>query len=219
MNDIVIIGSGGFAKEVVFLVKDINKILPNEEKYTILGYVDTKDKIGSQNGEYAVIMDDEDLASYGKPINVASGIGSPKLSNLIFSKITQNKNLLFPNLVHPSSIGDWKRIKMGQGNIICANSVFTTDIEIKDFNIFNLSCTVGHDVKIGSYNIFNPTVNVSGGVEIDDRNLIGTGAQILQYLSIGSGVSIGAGAVVVKHANDEGVYVGIPAKTLKTNPL
>ena len=63
-------------------------------------------------------------------------------------------------------VGDWEQIKIGEGNIICAGNIFTTDIEIGSFNVFNLDCTVGHDTVIGSYNIINPSVNISGGVKI-----------------------------------------------------
>ena len=214
MKNIVIIGSGGFAKEVAFLIEEINKVSSDDLRYNILGYVDKEEKVDSRFGKYPVFMDDDNLLRYEEKLNVALGIGSPNLSKSILGKLIRNTNLLFPTLIHPNSVGDWDRIKFGMGNVVCANTVFTTDIEVGDFNIFNLSCTIGHDVTIGSYNVFNPSVNVSGGVEIVDRNLIGTGAQLLQYISLKKDIIVGAGAVVTKSIDDSGTYAGVPAKRL-----
>ena len=208
MKDIVILGSGGFAKEVAFLVKEINRHHPT---YHFLGYVDNT---GETNPSMLLAGNDEWLLNYSKELDVAIGIGNPIMIKELIAKFSSNKNLRFPNLIHPNAIGDWDNIKLGNGNIICAGNIFTTDIEIGSFNIFNLSCTLGHDAKIHSYNVFNPTVNLSGGINIGCCNLIGTGAQVLQYVSIESDIMIGAGAVTTKNLIEPGTYVGMPAKKI-----
>lgn len=212
MKKIVIVGSGGFAKEVAFLIEDINK---KHNCWHFLGYID--ETVGENNGKYQVFQNDDWLLSCKEEIYVVIGLGNPSLVKKLHSKFSQNKNIHFPNLIHPTVIGDWERIKLGCGNIICAGNIFTTDIEIGSFNIFNLSCTIGHDSKIGSYNVINPTVNISGGVKINNEILIGTGSQILQYLEIVDKSTIGAGAVLTKSATEQGIYIGSPAKKLIKN--
>ena len=71
----------------------------------------------------------------------------------IQTKISVNKHLKYPNLIHPNVVGDWERIKIGIGNVICASNTLTTNIVFGDFNIVNLDCTIGHDVVIGNYNV------------------------------------------------------------------
>lgn len=210
MKDIVILGSGGFAKEVAFLLEDLNK---HEKQYNIIGYVDKEPD--SETGKYKVIGDDELLININRDISVAIGIGNPPVIKKLITNLSNNRNITFPNLIHPSVIADWERIELGQGNIICAGNIFTTDIKIGSFNIFNLSCTLGHDAVIGNFNVVNPTANLSGGINIGNQNLIGTGVQILQYVRIGDEAIIGAGAVASKDLSDPGVYVGIPAKRIK----
>jgi len=194
MKEIVIVGNGGFAKEVRFLITDINKTSGNF--WYFLDFVN----------------DDFDNEV---PINVVIGIGTPEVRAWVFEELSKKENLIFPNLIHPNVIGDFENIKLGKGNIICAGNILTTDIEIGDNNLFNLGCTVGHDTRIGNSNVFNPSVNISGGVDIRDSVLIGTGAQILQYLFINANCTIGAGAVVTKDICDNGTYVGVPAKRMK----
>jgi sugar O-acyltransferase (sialic acid O-acetyltransferase NeuD family) len=210
VKKIVIIGSGGFAKEVAFLIDEINRAKPEWE---LLGFIDKK--VGEMNGKYKIIGDDLWLEKVSEKIYATIGVGNPSLVKNLYNKFLRNKNIIFPNLIHPKAIGDWGQIILGIGNIITAGNIFTTDIRIGSFNVFNLSCTIGHDTIIGSYNVINPTVNISGGVEIEEGCLIGTGTQILQYKKICQNVTVGAGSLVTKNIVEEGVYIGVPAIKLK----
>lgn len=210
MKDIVIVGSSGQAKDIAFLIKSINK---TQKKWNFLGFID--ENIGQSIGGFKIIMNDNDLLSYKEKLNVIIGVGFPKLLKKLAVRFKENKNLIFPNLIEPTCIGDWERIKFGEGNILTARNTLSTDITIGSFNIFNVNGTVGHDTKVGSYNVFNPTNNISGNVIINDEILVGTGAQILQGLTICNDSIIGAGAVLSKNIDVSGVYVGIPAKRIK----
>lgn len=210
MKDIVIVGSSGFAKEVVFLIEEINRSTP---VWNILGYIN--ENVGELIGKYRVYNNDSWIEKTSLKLNIVIGIGNPSVIQKLASKLKKNPNLSFPNLIHPSVIGDFERIQFGEGNIVCAGNIFTTEINISSFNIFNLSCTIGHDTIIGNFNVFNPTVNISGNVNIEDENLVGTGSQVLEKISIKNKITIGAGAVVTKDLIESGVYVGIPTKKIK----
>lgn len=209
MKDILIVGSGGFAKEVFFLIEEINKI---QKCWNILGYV-SNDFSSKREGELVYLTDDE-LVNYRDRVSIVFGIGNPSLINTLWGKYSSNPNISFPNIIHPNVIGDFRNIKMGIGNVICASNIFTTNIILGSFNIINLACTIGHDVTIGSFNIVNPSVNISGGVILNDEILIGTGTQILQYKEIKSNIIVGAGSVVTKSIMEPGIYAGIPAAKL-----
>jgi sugar O-acyltransferase (sialic acid O-acetyltransferase NeuD family) len=212
MKDIVIIGSGGLAKEVAFVIEEINKV---NETWNILGYVDNDDsKVGSFCGKYQVIHTDSWFHEISDRIAVAIGIGTPEIRKKVVQQLIELPHLEFPNLIHPNFVGDLERISMGKGNIICAGNIFTTDITLGSHNYFNLDCTLGHDAIVGDYCVINPSVNISGGVTMGNNILIGTGAQILQYLNIEDYATVGAGAVVSKPVQEETTVVGIPAKPL-----
>jgi sugar O-acyltransferase (sialic acid O-acetyltransferase NeuD family) len=213
MKDIVIIGAGGFAREAAWLIEEINEESP---QWNILGFVSRRiNDIGEYNGKYKIVLADEFLQNIDHEIHVAIGNGSPLAIANIINNFKDNKYIRFPNLIHPSAKGDRERIRMGEGNIICAGNIFTTDIIIGSYNIFNLSCTIGHESVIGDCNVINPGTNISGWVHIGDRNVIGTGTKILEKLEIGSETTIGAGSVLTKHALKPGTYVGVPAKKIK----
>jgi|SRR5689334_3553406 len=208
MQDIVIFGSGGLAREVAFLIDQINSASP---QWNILGFVETdRERVGEQVGKYRVYCTEEELLD--KTVAAAIGIGTPAVINKIASRFAEQSHISFPNLIHPSVIRDEPRVTLGRGNILCAGNIFTTDIEIGSFNFFNLNCTYGHDVRIADCCVFNPGINMSGGVEMGSRCLIGTGATILQYLKIGDEVTVGAGSVVTKDVAAGTTVVGVPAK-------
>ncbi|MBN1887074.1 MAG: acetyltransferase [Thermoflexales bacterium] len=211
MQDIVILGAGGLAREVAFLIEDINRASPT---WNILGYVEAdKQHVGQQVGQYPVICTEDELV--GMQVAAAIGIGNPSIIRKIAERFEGCPNISFPNLVHPSTVWDRERIKLGRGNVICAGNIFTTDIQIGSFNLFNLNCTYGHDIQVGNCCVFNPGINLSGGVVIGSGCLIGTGATILQYHTIGEGSTVGAGAVVVKDVPDNVIVAGVPARVLE----
>lgn len=212
MNDIVILGAGGFAKEVAFLLDEINRG-PERPAWNIVGFVDgTADSKGVENGKYSVVGDDDYLIGRGCETAAAMGVGDPALIRKLHAKFRAVDHIDFPNLIHPNVIMDRGRVRFGDGNIMCGGNVLTTDIAFGDCNVLNLSCTFGHDMVVGSYCVFNPGVNLSGGVTVEDGCLIGTGATVLQGLMIGAGAKVGAGAVVTKDVAPGQTVVGVPAR-------
>jgi sugar O-acyltransferase (sialic acid O-acetyltransferase NeuD family) len=212
MNDIVIIGAGGFAREVAWLIKDINT---QDNNWNFLGYIESdRSRIGQSCGDAFVIETDEWLLRQEKELYLVIGIGNPQIIDRIRHKLVQNKYLHFTNLIHPGVLSDRNRCQLGVGNIICAGNILTTDIKIGSFNILNLASTYGHDVTIGDCCVFNPGVNLSGGVTVGDRCLLGTGSLVLETLTLGNDVIVGGGAVVTKNVDPGLCVVGIPAKPL-----
>ena len=211
-RDIAIIGAGGFAREVAWLINDINQAA---YVWNLLGYIESNSElVGQACGTSSIIGDDDFLMSYNRELAVVIGIGDPKVIERIHQRIKHQPNLRFPNLIHPSVIWDRAHVQLGCGNIICAGNILTTDIRIGSFNILNLASTYGHDVVIGDYCVINPGVNLSGRVRVGDACLLGTGAVVLERLVIGDHVTVGGGAVVTKNIESGLTVVGIPAKPI-----
>ncbi len=214
MRDIAIFGVGGFGREVLTLIKDINKF---QESWNIIGFFDDSHSKGELINGYPTLGTIEDLNNWNNELAVAISIGNPQTKKRIINKIN-NPLISFPTLIHPSVLlGDTDYIKIGKGCIICAHNIITTNVEIKDFVIVNLACTVGHDSVIGNYSAFMPSVNISGEVCIGDSVYVGTGAKIINQLQIGENSIVGAGAVVIKDVPDNAVVAGVPAKVIKYN--
>lgn len=207
MNNIVIVGSSGFAKEIKWLIDRENQ---TSKKWRFLGFIDKE----SVNKE--IIGDDSFILNYEQELNVVIAIANPNIRKRLVEKYKVNSNVKFPNLIDPSVIISGS-INIGEGNIICANNILTIAIKIGDFNIINLSCTIGHETQIKNFVTINPGVNISGNVCLDNGVNVGTGAKIIQGKFIGENSVIGAGAVVIKDIGTNCTAVGVPAKVIKEN--
>ena len=212
MKDIVIVGHGGLAREVAFLIGEINRATPT---WNLLGYIASDaGSVSKTVGRHTVQGTDEWLLNNTKEIAVAVAIGQPSRLRTLHECFRRNPRLSFPNLIHPSVTGDWERIAMDSGNILLNNASFTTDIKLGSLNIVNPGATIAHDCVLGSYNLINPGACLSGEVVLGDEILMGTGARVLQQLRLCSRSVIGAGAVVTRSIDKPGVYIGIPAREM-----
>lgn len=205
MKKLVIVGNGGLAREVEWLVERINAVSPTWE---FIGFID------NDSTNQKVIGDDSFIINYDEELYVSIAIGTSAIREKIFAAYKVNSNIRFPNLIDPSVMFS-ERVSFGEGNIICAGSILTVDITIGNCNIINLDCTVGHDAILENFVTINPSVNVSGNVVIGSGANIGTGTQILQGLTIGKNSIVGAGAVVNRELPADCTAVGIPAKVIK----
>ena len=210
MKKIAIVGAGGFGREVKMLIDQINE---KQKTYEIVGFYDDKNYQKSING-IPYIGEISKLNQVKENLCIAIAIGVPATKKKIVDSLN-NAFLEFPNLIHPNVFIGKDEVKFGEGNIICAGNIITVNIEIKNFVILNLSCTVGHDTIIGNYASFMPSVNISGEVIINDGVYVGTGAKIINSLEIGENTIVGSGAVVAKTLPPNCTAVGIPAKPLK----
>ena len=212
MKDIAIFGVGGFGREVLALIKDINKVEPI---WNIVGFFDDGFEKGEIFNGYPNLGKMEDLNEWETPLCLSLAIGSPMIKKKILNRIT-NPNVDYPTLIHPSVwIGDKEFVDIGQGCILCAGVMVTTNVQIRDFVILNLQCTVGHDTIINDHASFMPSVNISGEVTIGEGVYVGTGAKIINQLEIGEYTIIGAGAVVAQTLPAHCTAVGVPAKPIK----
>lgn len=211
MERIAIVGAGGFGREVKMLIDQINS---EGNKYEFIGYYDDGFAEGTNVNFSKVLGSISDLVLVKEKLNVVVAIGAPEIKKKIIDRLS-NSNLVFPTLIHPSVCVTNEFVSIGKGCIICAGAIITCNIEIKDFVILNLMCTVGHDTTIRSYSSFMPSVNISGEVIINEGVYVGTGAKIINQLEIGKNTIIGAGAVVSKTLPENCTAVGIPAKPIK----
>lgn len=211
MEKIAIFGAGGFGREVKTIIDTINKF---EQKYEFIGFYDDGYSTGDIVNGFPVLGKLEDINAVKENLNIVLAVANPDGKRKIISQIN-NSHIKFPNIIHPSVLISDDEVKIGKGNIFCAGTIITCNIEIKDFVILNLMCTVGHDTVIESYSSFMPSVNISGEVLLKECIYVGTGAKIINQLEIGEYTTVGAGAVVAKSLPAHCTAVGIPAKPIK----
>lgn len=210
LKDIAIVGAGGFGKETLVMINQINAINP---QWQVTGFYDDGVAAGSIVAGLPVLGNLDALKRIDQELAVVVAVGDPKVKRSVVERIQQS-NLYFPTLIHPvATIGE--NIKAGAGCIVTAGCRLTIDIALGDFVLLNLNTTIGHDVHIDSFTSVMPGVHLSGYVQVGEEVLIGTGASVLQNVTIGNRSVVGAGAVVNKNVEPNRTVAGVPARSIR----
>jgi sugar O-acyltransferase (sialic acid O-acetyltransferase NeuD family) len=190
-----IIGAGGFGREIMYQILDCE---PNAEIEIFddfaLGFRKTSE---IDFNDYEIIV----------------AIGNSTIRKKIVESISDKAR--FFTFIHKSARLIGNSISIGEGSMVCANTILTCDIQIGKHALINLNCTIGHDCKIGDFFSAQPGVNVSGGCEIGNSVYIGTNTAIREKIKITNDVIIGLNSGVVNDIFESGTYVGCPTKKIK----
>ncbi|MEW5595565.1 acetyltransferase [Peribacillus frigoritolerans] len=210
MKPLYIIGSGGFSKQVLEIVEEINT---HNIEYEIVGIIDDNTSLlGTQVLGYKIIGDTDYLKDISDVKNAVIAIGEGKVRKQIYNKL--RKKVKWVNLIHPKAIVS-QYTTLGEGNVICAGVIINPDTRIGNHCNVNIGSTLGHDVILGDYATIMPGCNISGNVKIDNYSTIGTGSCIIQNKHIDKYAIIGAGSVVIDNIEKNSLYVGSPAKKIR----
>jgi sugar O-acyltransferase (sialic acid O-acetyltransferase NeuD family) len=214
---IVVLGAGGFAREVRWLCESIRDTSGNP-CYQFVGYVISDlSKVGPNDSRDELLGDYTWLTRHRDDFDALTlSMGTPKHRLSVAEALEPTFGPeWWPSLVHPSVQMDRSSCSLAHGAQVCAGAVLTVNVVIEPHAVVNFGATVGHESKIGRACVVNPGANVSGGVTIGMGTLVGTGAQIRQYIDIGIGATVGAGAVVVKPVKPGETVVGVPARPMR----
>jgi sugar O-acyltransferase (sialic acid O-acetyltransferase NeuD family) len=209
MKNLLIVGAGGFGREVYNLAIHCKE---HGSNFNIKGFLDDNDKaldgfkgypkILSNLKDYLIEKDDVFVCAIGT-IDIKKSA-----CNLIL-----NKGGEFINLIHPTSFIN-QNVKIGIGVIVFMNSNISNDCIIQDFVTIQGFVGLGHDTQIGKWCHINTYSFTGGGVNIGDEVLVNTRSTILPKVKVFSGATIGACSLVIRNVKENTTVFGVPATRL-----
>jgi len=206
LSELVIVGAGGFGRELLQWVKDINSHNP---RWIIKGFID--DNLEALNGydvDYQIIGRIVEWMPCESEV-FALAIAKPMLKEKIVTML-KGRGARFDSIIHPSAvIGDFNRI--GEGLVCYPNSGINVNVSIGNF-VTLLSSGIGHDVCVGDYSTISSYCDITGGCKIGKRVFLGSHVTIIPTRVIGDDASIGAGSVVVTNIKNNVSVFGNPGK-------
>lgn len=208
MRHLYIFGTGGFGREALTCFVDICQSQGID--YTKMASFVIDDEYFNKSSLMGIsIIKSSDINYETGEVFVA--IGDPFVRQEIVRK--QPDNAVYAKLIHPTAIvSDW--VNIGEGSIVCAGSILTTQIDIGKHAHINLNTTIGHDCSIGNFFTSSPGVNISGNCTIGSRVFIGTNTSIREKTNICDDSVIGMSSSVLKSIEQPGVYFGNPAQKI-----
>lgn len=212
MADIIVVGAGGFGREVLDIVEDVNAT--QDAGWRVRGVVDDRpseinlDRLAARGIPFLGASSDY-LAS-AEPCHYSIGIGSPSVRQSLAQRFDAAGHQA-ATLVH-SSVTMGSEVTVGDGSVLCAGARLTTNITLGRHVHLNLNVTVGHDTTLGDYVSVNPLASISGDCVIEDGVLIGVSGVVLNALTVGRGSTVGGSACVVRDVPSWATVKGVPAK-------
>lgn len=195
-----IIGAGGFGREVYWSLNPI-------ERNNTVFFVDDEYWDGSDDKILPLSLFETN--KYEIVVAIADSNHRQRIVESL------PKGTKYFTHIHPSAQIHGDDVEIGEGSIICAGTIITTNVKIGKHAHLNLITTIGHDCVIGDYFTTAPGVQISGNETIGNRVYFGTRSCMKQKLTICDDVIIGMNAGLTKSITESGTYIGTPATKIK----
>ncbi len=91
---------------------------------------------------------------------------------------------------------------IGEGSIICPNSIVNASAHIEENVAVNVFCSVGHGARIGAHSVLSPYCSLSGDSVLGEGGFMGTRATLFPKVVLGSNSVVDAHTPVRQSAPD-----------------
>ena len=210
MKDLIIIGAGGFGREVLQWIKDYNN--QKEPTWNVLGFID--DDLGALMGIPCDKRVLERIADHSPRSEVyyTIALASPLIKKKIALDL-KAKGANFANIYHPRAIIS-EFCEIGQGIILTANAKVSPNVKIGNF-VTLLGSGVGHDAELGDFSTISGYCSINGHVKVGEGAFIASNAVIAPGKKVGAWSYVGMGSMVITNVKEKTKVMGNPARRLK----
>ena len=215
MQRMVIIGCGGMGREALWIARDHN-YAGRSPHYDVMGFLTSDVAMHGRDIHGIPVLGPENWLLEHKDVHAIIAIGSPRARRNVAITLDMHR-VPFATLVHPS-VPLTGHLDLGEGSIVSAGAVLTTDLRIGRHVIVNVHASVMHDAVLEDFATLAPGVTVAGHAVVGYGADMGSNSCVIPQQRVGRGAVIGAGAVVASEIAPNSVAVGVPATVIRTMP-
>lgn len=207
MKKLIIIGAGGHGRVVADCAEQLGE-------YSQIVFLDDCFNENKENSEWTVIGSVKDFPQYIEQADFIVAFGNNRLRKRILMQLKKAKANIV-SLIHPSAVVS-PHTFIGKGVVVFANAVINIGAHVADGCIINTAATVDHDCELHLCVHISPGANIAGGVHIAQLSWVGIGSTVVEYITLADNTQVGAGAVVTQSTQANSLYLGVPAKRVRS---
>ena len=210
MKRLVIIGAGGFGREVLGWAQTCRAY---RREWEIGGFLDDNPEALARfsNLGAPLLGSVQDYEPSKRDVFVIA-LGKPALRALLRRRFAE-RGAVFARIVHESCIIG-RNVELGPGVILCPGVTLTCDIVVGANTALNVKTAAGHDAVIGEDCHISSFCDITGYVRVGNRVFFGSRASVIPGMEVGDDATVGAGSVVVSKVPPGVTVFGVPAKVL-----
>jgi sugar O-acyltransferase (sialic acid O-acetyltransferase NeuD family) len=214
-RDLVILGSGGFARETAQAVQALNQ---GGSGWRLLGFLDDAPVRHGQIVDGLPVLGGRDHLSKLPEASLVVCTGRPD-DYTSRMRIVGDLGLpleRYATIIHPTAAVSASST-VGPGSVLLAHAVLTASVRVGSHVAIMPHVTLTHDDVVEDFATLASGVRVGGGARISRAAYLGAGCLVRENRTIGTLALVGMGAVVVSDVPPGEVWVGAPARYLRTS--
>lgn len=190
-ESVVVVGAGGFGREVLQWLRDAAAAGAGQR---VRGFLDDTAPDLSAFGLDVPVLGPVDPGRLEAGDRCILAIGDPAVRLALAARL-EAAGVHFTTLVHPSAVVA-PSARLGAGAVVCPFGFIGPDAMVGAHALLNVRASVGHDARIGRAAVLSPHTCVGGAAEVADGAMLGSAAVVLPRQRVGEGARVAPGAVV-----------------------
>ena len=208
MDRVIVVGAGGFGREVMLYVRDSKDL---DVSFEVGGYLDDNPAaLDGLNDSDRVISSIESFRPEPND-RLIIGVGDPALRRQLTVSLSQ-RGARFCNVLHPLS---WvaPTAELGEGCILGPFTFVGPGARLGNHVVLNCYASVGHDAHVEQFTVLSPYAVVNGAVSLGEEVFLGTHATVVAGKSVGAHSKLSAGSVALRSVPEGSLVAGNPGKS------
>ncbi|MFM8494296.1 MAG: acetyltransferase [Planctomycetia bacterium] len=201
---ILIVGAGGFGREVLQWARDT---WPDDHS-RLAGFISADDEIldgrGCDLGIVASPSDYEPLP--GDKLLLA--IGVPYARRQVAEAMIARGGE-FVTLIHPTAVVA-SSAHIGEGSVLCPFSLASDSCRVGRFVLMNYHSSLGHDASAGDFSVLSPYATLGGNAHVEQDVFLGLHASVGPGKMVGARSKVSANSCVLTSAPADSIVFGVP---------
>jgi len=213
IKDLVILGAGGTAQDVLSIIEDINR---QSERHRCVGLLDDNPALEGQAVCGIPVIGPLERAKRLDEVSFVNCLGSPRnywKREAILTVLELPKER-FATLIHPTAAVSTSST-IGHGVVLYPHVVVMAGVRIGDHVTVLANTVMNHNVVIEDFCIVTSGVNLSGQVRLGRGCYIGAGSSLIQDCTVGEWALVGLGSAVIRDVPPWTVVAGNPARVIR----